>query len=71
MTTPLHDAGNLKIDEDVHSFLKAEADATGSDLMPHIRNILRAHAQRSLRISNDARTLHQRKGLGDIFEDLK
>lgn len=70
MSIELHDCGNLKIPEEVHSSLKAEANVDGVDLMTVIRRVLLAHHTRNRHIANLAQQLHRRKGLGELSRDL-
>lgn len=66
MSLELHDCGNLKLQEEVHSALKVEALVDGVDLMTVIRRVLLVHTQRASPISTLAQKIHHRKGLGEI-----
>lgn len=65
----MHDCGRLYLPEEIHSYIKAEAEAERLDLMALCRDIVVAHVEKRLHILSFANSLHESKGFGKIQKD--
>ena len=66
MSLPLHDLGNVKVDETTHSLLRARATAKRLDVTAFAREILDAWAAEELHVFSLANDIHHAKELGEI-----
>jgi hypothetical protein len=71
MSLPLHDLGNVKVDERTHSMLRARAMAKRIDLSAFVRELLDNWATEELHVFSMAADLHESKGFGAIHGDSK
>jgi hypothetical protein len=71
MSLPLHDLGNVKVDEVTHSMLRARAMSKKIDLTAFVRELLDSWAAEELHVFSIASSLHESKGFGAINGDSK
>lgn len=71
MSLPLHDLGNVKVNEATHSLLRARAMSKRMDLTSFTREILDSWATEELHVFSIANEIHKAKELGEITGDCK
>lgn len=71
MSLPLHDLGNVKVDETTHSLLRARALSKRMDVTALARELLDAWASEELHVLSMANEIHKAKELGEITGDKK
>lgn len=71
MALPLHDLGNVKVDETTHSMLRARALSKRVDLTTFVRELLDEWAKEELHVFSIATQLHESKGFGAINGESK
>lgn len=71
MSLPLHDLGNVKVDETTHSLLRAEALQRRMDVSALAREVLDGWAADRLHIYRVANDIHKAKELGEIWGDAR
>jgi hypothetical protein len=71
MSLPLHDLGSVKVNESVHSFLRAQAMSECKDLSTLCREILTDFVKNKFHVLSMARDIHNAKQLGEIEGDMQ
>lgn len=66
MSLPLRDLGSIKVSEQAHSYLRAEAADARLDVAALVRDLVEAHVRRRLSVLRMAQDIHEAKGLGEI-----
>lgn len=71
MSLPLKDIGSVKLTERDHSFLRAEALFTNTEVTALVRNLVHEYVSRRIDVLRLADDIHQSKGLGRVLEDTE
>ena len=71
MSLPLHDLGSIKVSEQAHSFLKARALKSKTEIATLVRGLIHDYVSSELDVFRIANDVHESKELGGILEDNK
>lgn len=69
MSLPLKDIGSVKLTERDHSFLRAEALSTNTDVIALVRQLVHEYVSKRIDVLRLADEIHQSKGLGGVLDD--
>ncbi len=69
MSIELQDLGKVKVSQQAHSFIKAQAEVSGRDVVEVARDLIHEALQNRFDIFRIADAIHKSKGLGEILRD--